>query len=480
MISAYMPQTIIVTGGAGFIGSHLCRKLAEQGHRVISLDNYFTGSRENHVPGVEYREGHTKDIETLIPEKPDLVYHLGEYSRTEKSFEDIEIVWNLNKIGTFAVLEFMRRRGGKLIYAGSSTKFADDGLGRDQSPYAWTKATNSELVKNYSAWFGISYAITYFYNVYGPGERGDAFGTVIEIFRQNYLTGRPLGVTSPGTQTRNFTHVNDIVNGLILIGEKGEGDGFGLGDERAYSIQEVAKLFGGTIISLPARAGNRLTSSVDSSKSRALGWEARQHLAEYINTSIASSQPAASSGNRVLVFSATYDPIEGPAEQALRELTQNMPDLTFDIITTRYGKTTTPVEHPAPNVHVYRVGSGHRFDKFLLPLLGAKQAGILLNQHRYIFLWSIMASYGAASMLLTRRQNAPLLITLADQKLTWYVNLFLRWALRKTDQVYSSTNSQARHLASLKQRMNTKQTIGTGDAFVNQIRFAYTSFLKKL
>ncbi len=161
-------KTILVTGGAGFVGSHLCERLAGQGHRVISLDNYSTGSPANHVSGVEYRTGHTKDIALYVSEVPDIVFHLGEYARTEKSFEDIELVWDQNKIGTLAVLEFVRRNKAKLVYAGSSTKFADGGAGRDQSPYAWSKATNTELVKNYGVWFGIQYAITYFYNVYGP------------------------------------------------------------------------------------------------------------------------------------------------------------------------------------------------------------------------------------------------------------------------------------------------------------------------
>ena len=120
-----MKKIIVVTGGAGFIGSHLCERLVHDGHKVISLDNYFTGTPENHVSGVEYRTGHTKDIAKLIPETPELVFHLGEYARTEKSFEDIELVWDLNKTGTFAVLEFCRRHKAKLIYAGSSTKFAD-------------------------------------------------------------------------------------------------------------------------------------------------------------------------------------------------------------------------------------------------------------------------------------------------------------------------------------------------------------------
>lgn len=275
-------KLILVTGGAGFIGSHLCARLVREGHRVISLDNYFTGSRENHVKGVDYREGHTKDIERHIPETPDLVYHLGEYSRVEKSLEEPALVWDLNKDGTFGVVEFWRKRGGKLVYAGSSTKFGDGGLGRMQSPYAWTKASNTELVRNYSVWYSLPHAITYFYNVYGPGERSGAYGTVIEIFRQKQQAGEPLAVTAPGTQKRNFTHVDDIIDGLVLVGADGSGDDFGIGDEQAYSVLEVAQMFGGNIVMKPASPGNRMSSDIDTRKTRALGWTPKKHLAEYV------------------------------------------------------------------------------------------------------------------------------------------------------------------------------------------------------
>ena len=277
-----MTKTVVVTGGAGFIGSHLCRRLQAAGSKVISLDNYFTGSRDSHVEGIDYREGHSKDIAELVPETPDLIYHLGEYSRVEKSLMEPALVWSLNKEGTFSVLEYARRTGAKLVYAGSSTKFGDGGLGRDQSPYAWTKATNTELVRNYGIWYGLRYAITYFYNVYGPGERAGDYGTVIEIFRQKRLRGEPLTVNAPGVQKRNFTHVDDIVEGLLLVGESGEGDDFGLGDEQAYSILEVAQMFGGEIVMGPEVPGNRMGSDIDTSKTRLLGWSSQRRLPDYI------------------------------------------------------------------------------------------------------------------------------------------------------------------------------------------------------
>jgi UDP-glucose 4-epimerase len=275
-------KTVLVTGGAGFIGSHLCERLVKEGHKVISLDNYFTGSKDNHVDGVEYRQGHTKDIEKYVPETPDLVYHLGEYARVEKSLEEPALVWDLNKDGTFGVVEFWRKKQCKLVYAGSSTKFADGGLGRDQSPYAWSKASNTELVRNYAAWYGLPYAITYFYNVYGPRERSGAYGTVVEIFRQKRAAGEPLTVVAPGTQKRNFTHVSDIVEGLLLVGEKGEGDEYGLGAAEQFSVLEVAQLFGGKIEMIPERRGNRMSGTLDISKARLLGWSPKQSLKTYI------------------------------------------------------------------------------------------------------------------------------------------------------------------------------------------------------
>ena len=277
-----MAKLILVTGGAGFIGSSLCARLVVDGHKVISIDNYFAGSKDAHVAGVDYREGHTKDIADLVPETPDLIFHLGEYSRVEKSLLEPATVWDLNKAGTFGVLEFWRAKGCKLLYAGSSTKFGDGGLGRDQSPYAWTKATNTELVRNYGDWYGLSYAITYFYNVYGPGERAGAYGTLIEIFRQRRLAGEQLRVNAPGTQKRNFTHIDDIVEGLVLVGESGVGDDFGLGDSRAYSILEVAEMFGGEIVMGPEVAGNRMSADIDTSKTRLLGWTPTRALIDYI------------------------------------------------------------------------------------------------------------------------------------------------------------------------------------------------------
>ncbi len=289
---------ILVTGGAGFIGSHLIeRLLRDPNNKVTSLDNYFTGRKENHIPGAEYREGHTKDVERHVPETPYIIYHLGEYSRVAKSIEEPAVAWDLNMAGTFGVLEFWRKRNCKLVYAGSSTKFSEpraEGVeGRDLSPYTWGKAAASDLVCNYGRWYNLPYAIAYFYNVYGPRERADEYGTVVEIFRQSYLSGKPLEVRSPGTQTRIYTHIDDTVAGLILVGERGQGDGYGIGSSESYSVLEVAKLFGSEIVMLPARLTSRPSAAVDTAKVRALGWKPAHTLKEYIQSVKKQKQSAA-------------------------------------------------------------------------------------------------------------------------------------------------------------------------------------------
>lgn len=281
-----MKKKILVTGGAGFVGSHLCERLSKnQNYEVYSLDNYFTGSELNHVPNVTYIQGNTKDIAKLIPFSPDMVYHLGEYSRVEQSFDDMEKVWDYNKDGTFAVLEFVRKVGCKILYAGSSTKFGDGGLGRSASPYAWTKASNTELVQNYGAWYNVPYAITYFYNVYGPREIANGkYATLIALFKEKMKNKQSLTIVSPGTQKRNFTHIDDIIDGLVLVGENGYGDEFGIGSPDAYTILEIAQMFGGTIEMLPERKGNRMLADVLTCKTEALGWRPTRTIEEYIET----------------------------------------------------------------------------------------------------------------------------------------------------------------------------------------------------
>jgi UDP-glucose 4-epimerase len=274
----------LVTGGAGFVGSHLCERLYELGHSVTSLDNYFTGSVSNHISGVEYISGSTEEISYYLKDRQfDIIFHLGEYSRVEQSFDDINLVYEYNIRGTQQVLEYVRHSKAKLIYAGSSTKFAHLTDGYVMSPYAWSKATNTDLVKKYAEWYGIDYAITYFYNVYGKRELSRAqYGTLIAKYRDAMREGSRLPIVLPGTQLRNFTHIDDIVDALLLVAKYGEGDEYGIGNQTSYSVQEVAAMFGGPVDYHAPRRGNRMSAPVLTYKTQSLGWFATRSLPVYI------------------------------------------------------------------------------------------------------------------------------------------------------------------------------------------------------
>lgn len=279
-------KTILVTGGAGHVGSHIIEQLISQSpkDKIISLDNYSNGSKENHISGAEYREGHTKYIDTLIPETPDIVFHLGEYARISPSFDEPQKVYDQNIVGTFAVVEFCRQRKvKKLVYAASSTKFAIEGDGKNQNPYSFTKATNVDLINNYGRWYQLPYAICYFYNAYGPRENGvGKYATLIAKFEQLYLQKKSFSVTKPGTQKRNFTYVGDLARGIIQVALKGQGDGYALGNLKSYSIVEIANAFGGPIEYVDGYPGRAESGEAPNKARQELGWETTVDILDYI------------------------------------------------------------------------------------------------------------------------------------------------------------------------------------------------------
>ncbi len=280
-----MKKIILVTGGAGHVGSNLIEELLQNSdNKVISLDNYFNGTQDNHINGAEYRIGHTKDIDKLIPETPDIIYHLGEYARITPSFDDIEKVFDMNGVGTFKIVEFCKKRKvGKLVYAASSTKFATNGLERFANPYSFTKANNVDLINNYGKQFGLPYAICYFYNAFGPRENGvGKYATLIAKFQEIYLNGGKFTVVKPGTQKRNFTYVKDLAHGMILVGEKGIGDGYALNNQKGYSVLEIAQAFGDQIEMIDGQPGRTESGDAPNKARTELGWETTVDIMDYI------------------------------------------------------------------------------------------------------------------------------------------------------------------------------------------------------
>ena len=277
-------KNILITGGAGFVGSQLAKRLYESSNNVYVLDNYFTGTKNNHIKGVIYKKGESKNIFQYYKNIPiDYIYHLGEYSRVEQSYEDIELVMEYNAHPFYEVLRLALHHRAKLIYSGSSTKFSHDRV-FFESPYSFSKRVNTELLVNYARWFKLKFAITYFYNVYGSNEISQGkYATVIAkfmSFKKNKAKFLP--VTKPGTQKRRFTHIDDIINGLIIVGKKGEGDNYGIGANKSYTIIEIAKMLNMKYQMKPGKKGNRLDADLKTSKTKKLGWKPTKSLKDYL------------------------------------------------------------------------------------------------------------------------------------------------------------------------------------------------------
>jgi UDP-glucose 4-epimerase len=279
-------RKILITGGAGFIGSHLAESLSSD-NEVHIIDNLLMGSKVNLPAKCTFHEDCASNISNIYGKNYfDILFHFGEYSRVEPSLKQ-DIICLKNTICTFPhILDFVKDSKTKLIYSGSSTKFAQPNADTHLCPYSFAKMKNTELLEAYAEWYKLDYATVYFYNVYGGRERASTeHGTVIAKFKKMVEHGcEVLPVTSPGTQLRNFTFIDDVISALKLVAEYGNGDGFGIGDDHSYTILEVCKLFGCTPQMLPANTANRQSAELITTKTKNLGWLPTGKLADYIST----------------------------------------------------------------------------------------------------------------------------------------------------------------------------------------------------
>jgi len=284
-LDSFEKKKILITGGAGFIGSHLAENLLEMKAEVVSLDNYLSGHKKNHLNGVSYIEGDVNNIVDILgSEKFDYIFHFGEYSRVEQSLVEPQVALsNIYKPFT-SLLQFWQSSGAKLIYSGSSTKFSNNGQGQHLSPYTAAKFLNTELLIDYARWYSLPFAILYFYNVFGGRElRNGKYSTVIGKFKELVSEGATmLPISAPGTQLRNFTHITDIVDGILLTGAKGYGEGYGIGGDKAYSILDVCKFFGCEPEFQESSPANRMNGELKTEKIKLLGWSQEHFLEEHI------------------------------------------------------------------------------------------------------------------------------------------------------------------------------------------------------
>ena len=251
----------LVTGGAGFVGTNLIKRLLKDGHEVVSVDNYSTGKKESHQEGCLYHDydlssQHTLGIYVDHGSYPswreveyDVIYHMAALARIQPSLENPHKTLFNNFVSTLNILEYARKNNIKVVYAGSSSKHH----GLYGSPYAWSKFSGEELCKLYSSVYNVPTSICRFYNVYGPHQLVNGpYCTVIGIFQEQYKNSESLTITGNGEQRRDFTHVDDIVDGLVRVNRAMHGevdmgyDGaeFELGRGVNHSINELVDMFG--------------------------------------------------------------------------------------------------------------------------------------------------------------------------------------------------------------------------------------------
>jgi len=276
----------LVTGGAGFIGSNLVDRLIENGHEVVVWDNYSTGKKENENPKVAYINENIISCEYRVANGYDAIFHLAAEARIQPSFEHPLLTHNSNVTGTIHVLEQARKNNCRLIYAGSSSVYHD----QYANPYSFTKMKAEEYCTLYNKIFNVPISIARFFNVYGPRQLEEGtYATVIGVFEKQRREGKPLTVTGDGEKRRDFTHVDDIVSGLIAMSKQDwNAEVFNLGTGINHSINELADMFQCPYVHIPERPGEATTTLADIQFSKeSLGWSPERSLQEYVTLTIA-------------------------------------------------------------------------------------------------------------------------------------------------------------------------------------------------
>ena len=292
-----MKNIIVVTGGAGFVGSNLIELfLKKTKFKIVSLDNYSSGYKINHhkYSRVKYIKGNTKNINKILDaykNKINTVFHFGEFSRIFQSFEKFDQCYDSNSIGSKSVFKFCLKNKIKLIYSATSASIGNFGNDKNLSPYAFTKSKNLELLENLRIWFGLKFEIIYFYNVYGPKQiQTGEMATVIGIFENHFLKNRSLPVVKPGTQSRRFTHISDTINVCFEAWKNNKCAHYSISNHKSYKIIDVAKMFRSKIKYLPSRAGERYASALTnlSFNNKVIKRYGKIRLKDYISSFIKS------------------------------------------------------------------------------------------------------------------------------------------------------------------------------------------------
>ena len=276
-------KTALVTGGAGFVGTNLIKRLLSEGYEVVSIDNYSTGFESNHQKGAKYYQYDCADITDYSPfGKFDVVYHLAAIARIQPSFNKPLEYFQANATATFNIAMYCAKNNIPLQFAGSSSHHS----GKFKNPYTFSKDVSEEIVQLCQEIYGLKASVTRFYNVYGPHHlKEGGYCTVIGKWEKAIENGYPITIYGTGDKRRDFTHIDDIVEALLIIERKEAwGHIFELGTGTNYSILEVADMFEyGSIVYENDKPGEAWSTICNYSEAeKVLGWKAVKTLPDYI------------------------------------------------------------------------------------------------------------------------------------------------------------------------------------------------------
>lgn len=439
---------ILVTGGAGFIGSHLIDYLLAEGHEVTCVDNFFSGRKENIVQHLKHHKFKLIQQDISLPfnfkvDKLDRIYNLAcPASPVQYQFDPIKTL-NTSVVGVQQMLELARQTGARLLQASTSEVYGDP-LEHPQKESYWGnvnplgeracydegKRAAETLCKDYHGQYGVDARIVRIFNVFGPRMMFND-GRVISNFILQALLGEDLTVHGNGQQTRSFCYIDDFIEALVKLMEfKTNWQPVNIGNPEERTILSLAETIKQEINSksqivflpyeqVPGRLGDVKQRQADIARLKSLiNWQPTTDFLVGLKTTIEDFKQRLNNKPHLLIFTPAYLPLKGPAEEAVAEIIKRLPGWEFDIITAKLDKKLSSSEHQN-GVNIYRLGIGSKLDKYFLPFRALSLASKLHKKYHYQVSWAIMASYGAmAAALFSFFKRVPFLLSVYEGDLT--------------------------------------------------------------
>lgn len=442
-----MQKTVLITGGAGFIGSHLGDRLIDQGHKVICVDSFFSGKKENiaHLLNNPNFTLIRHNIIYPIKQKFDIIdeiYHLAcPASPVQYQFDPILTIRS-SVDGTRNMLDLARKYQARLLYTSSSEVYGDpiehpqreeyfgnvDPLGK-RSCYDEGKRAAESLCKDYYGQYGVDARIVRLFNIYGPRMMFND-GRVISNFILQAALNDDITVHGTGHQSRSFMYIDDLLSAFIKLmdtpQEKIGMKPINLGNPDERTIESLAldiKTISGshsnvTYINydkVPNRWGDPQKRCPDISRAKKLlDWEPQVSFTDGLKKTYDDFKKRLGNKTKVVVFAPSYYPLKGPAEEAVERITEELLGYDFDLLVAKM-QPGLKTEEKIGRVTVYRLGLGNKWDKYLLPLIAPFKALILNKEKNYQAAWGIMASYGSlAAVIFSIFSRCALMVSLYE------------------------------------------------------------------